>query len=164
LPLSRDQEVEYHDYYHWPYYWGGGEQASVAYGVPVAPAAMVLGDTDIEPEPQIPADKRDPRLRSAKEVIGYHLDSTGEHIGKVEDIGVDLDECRVSLFVLELDAADDHRRVAAPSELVEIGWPEETVSTSVEMGGLMAAPRVLDRPLDEQMLESAMRRFQQRGA
>jgi sporulation protein YlmC with PRC-barrel domain len=163
LPLSRDQEVQYHDYFHWPYYWGGAEQTSIAYGVPVAPAAMVLGDTNVEPDPQIPPDKRDQRLRSAKEVIGYGLETGSERVGKVTDLGVDLAENRVNLFVIELDAADDHRRVAAPSEDFEIGWPEEAVSTSVDMATLMAAPRVLDTPLSEQMLEGAVRRFQQRS-
>jgi hypothetical protein len=160
LPLSRDQEIEYHDYYRWPYYWGGAEQPSVAYGVPVAPAAMLLGDTNVEPDSQIPADKRDPHLRSVRDVLGLDLEHDGARLGKAEDIGIDLTGPRIALFVVKLEDERGDRRVVLPNEMIEIGPSDEALTVRLDPSELNAAPAFdAGARLDDSVLDSSRRHF-----
>ena len=79
-PVSRQHEVELHSYYGWPMYWIEPGPGSWPMGGPMIPTLKEAGLP--EAAPKVPAD---PHLRSAREVIGYHLRASDGVLGRVED-------------------------------------------------------------------------------
>jgi hypothetical protein len=81
-PVSRQQEVDLHNYYGWPMYWmdpGAGAWPGVAPMAPIYPPPGEAG----------PEDKGDPHLRSARQVTGYHIHATDGELGHVDDFIVE---------------------------------------------------------------------------
>lgn len=158
LPLSRDQEVEYHDYYRWPYYWGGGQMGAADF-IGVAPEASLVGDTavtQVTPDTtgSIPSDKRDPALVSAKDFIGYRVERGDEKIGEVVDLGINLDEPSAPLIVLALRGEEADRHVLVPRESVEVHWARKAVSLDLSPQELNEAPSLgKDELLDDSALD-----------
>ncbi len=68
-PVSRQEETAMSQYYGWPAYWSMG-----------APLARVAG-ADHPPSAQ-----GDPHLRSAREVVTYHVHATDGDLGSMDDL------------------------------------------------------------------------------
>lgn len=93
-PVSRQQELELHRHYGWPYYWPypGIMPGFVA---PVPPPDAEEGRGSAEGK-----DKRDPHLRSVREVTGYHVQASDGEIGHVEDFIADDESWTVRYLVV----------------------------------------------------------------
>ncbi|MGA7823334.1 MAG: PRC-barrel domain-containing protein [Steroidobacteraceae bacterium] len=85
-PVSRQHEVDFLGYYGYPSYWGGPFMwGTTSYPYPMSPTAALppvneaLGERARAPG--------DPHLRSAMEVIGYHLQTTNALMGHVRPSG-----------------------------------------------------------------------------
>ena len=76
-PVSRQNEIEYFNYYGWPSYWPG-DSLSFGAGVPIA---GLRGDEVDRPPGH--AQRDDVHLRSMKAVAGYRLHATNGEIGEV---------------------------------------------------------------------------------
>jgi PRC-barrel domain len=87
-PVSRQKEIEYHQYYGYPTYWSGPYLWG-GYPLPVLSpdaAANVEGERRWDWETQ---EGSDPHLQSSAVVIGYHIAAADGEIGHVEDFLVD---------------------------------------------------------------------------
>jgi hypothetical protein len=75
LPVSRQHEADYYEYYGYPPYWGPANPRGIRY-VPErgGDPGQMIGDV---------------HLRSAKELCGYHVHGTDDGIGSVVDFLVD---------------------------------------------------------------------------
>jgi hypothetical protein len=83
-PVSRQHEFELHKHYGWAPYW-------IPFGAPgigAVPPSPVEKEEEKEKESK-PEDESDSHLRSAKEVIGYHIQALDGEIGHVEDFIVE---------------------------------------------------------------------------
>jgi hypothetical protein len=161
-PLSRDQEVEYHDYFHWPYYWGGGGVGTGSY-VGVAPEGILVGDDNVVPDAHtLPPDKRDVFLRSAREVRGYTLYCGDDEAGEIDGLVIDSDEWLVPFLVVELG----ERRVLLPSTAIDgLGWPDREIRTQLDFGILSGRPAYDESLLaDSAYLQRARDGFPERPA
>jgi len=63
IPISRQKELEYHDYYRWPYYWTGAG----VFGTPV-PFPALMPSAQAEPHEII-----DSHLAATDDVAGYKI-------------------------------------------------------------------------------------------
>jgi sporulation protein YlmC with PRC-barrel domain len=144
-PLSHDQEIEYRNYFRWPFDWGGGG-AGFGTMIGVSPVATVLGDTEVTPAPTaLPPENRDYSLRAAKELMGYKLlDHDGE-IGSIADFLLDTSGWTISHLAIDLSSDYAGRRVLLPVSYVEkVGWKDKDVLTTMPASHLRDAP-----PYDE---------------
>lgn len=107
-PVSRQIESELAGFFNWPFYWGAG--------VPPKPKVK---RASMDPERPGDFEKHDPALRSAREVFGYRIHTTGddEHIGHVEDIIVDDELWDVRYLVV-----DTGNIIPGKKALVSIFW------------------------------------------
>jgi hypothetical protein len=84
LPVSRQAESDLYAYYGWEPYWAGSyfEGAIAADFVPprYRPEARMQNVSTVSPLKKA----GDPHLRSAEEVIGYHIHATDGEIGHVD--------------------------------------------------------------------------------
>jgi sporulation protein YlmC with PRC-barrel domain len=93
-PVSRQYEHACSQYYGWPFYWGFGDTQGMA-AYPTAQSTM-------KPEDKITAAAhRDPHLRSAKEVAGYHVHGSDGKIGHVMDFIVDDETWTIGYLVID---------------------------------------------------------------
>jgi len=78
-PVSRQHELKLHQHHNWAPYW-------IRYAAPgtvsVRPAPHAEEEKEKEATPEVEGDSH---LRSAKEVIGYHIQARDGEIGHVED-------------------------------------------------------------------------------
>ena len=141
-PLSRDQETRYHDHYRWPYYWGGGGIPGGGLGyIGVAPEAAFVGDTSVGPDiSPLPAEDRDPSLRSAKTLIGYDLAIGQDKVAKIEDVVLDTERWSVAWVVGTLNEGDG-QRLLLPVEIVQLQDVDQPVLLDTRQESLSSAPR-----------------------
>lgn len=99
-PVSRQHEIDLHNYYGWPYYWSG-IGAGMPGAVPFPPAdfndALETGGTSMTGREQ----QGDPHLRSTREVIDYKIQANDDDIGNVEDFIVDDDIWSIRYMVVD---------------------------------------------------------------
>ncbi len=133
-PISRQREVEYYQYYGWPYYWAGpglwgaGMYPYVLAVPPVTPATAAQGEQE-QPEQQ---EQGDPHLRSTKEVLGYRIAARDGEIGHVEDFVVDDEAWVIRWMVVDTGNWLPGRKVLVSSQwITEVRW--ETTRVHVDL-------------------------------
>jgi hypothetical protein len=118
-PVSRQYEEEYHQYYGWPTYWGGGGVGGLgAFPVIVPPPSAEV--TDLE--------EADTHLRSMKEVIGYHVQATDEEVGSVTGLMVGIDEWKIRYIQVECGHWYARKMIfILPENIIEISYVDSTI-------------------------------------
>ena len=87
-PVERQREIDYFNYYGWPYYgYGDGLGGTGAYATALTAAASFGAERVMETPPQ--KSYGDPHLRSTGEVIGYNFEAADGELGHVDNFIVD---------------------------------------------------------------------------
>ena len=156
-PVSRQQELDLHRYYGWPYYWGapmfGGYVPPVNPAAAPAAAALRTGNVpharaldETQRESGVAADMRqaaesDPNLRSAANVRGYHIEATDGSIGHVEDVLVDDDTWAVrSLLIDTRNWWPGKKVVVVPAHIQSIDWMSRTARVALTRELIRTSP------------------------
>lgn len=134
-PVSRQHEMDYYNYYGWPYYWGG----PYAWGGWMNPGAMFMA-----PRPTAVADQEsaDVHLRSSDEVIGYHIQATNDDIGHVEDFIVDDETWQIRYMVVDTSNWWFGTMVLiSPEWINRVSWDERKVFVDLSKEAVKESPR-----------------------
>ncbi len=143
-PVSRQHEANLYDYYGWDPYWAGGflpmnDAIAMPLAVPLHLSSSKprdVGETDA------PSSERDPHLRSAAVVTGYHIHATDGEIGHVEDFLVE--DAGWSIRYLKVDTRNwwpGERVLIAPSSVREIDWTDSLIHLDVNRQKVKGSPR-----------------------
>ena len=130
MPLSRQMELKYRNYFSWPLYWvdtyieaynaGGGPFAARR----EATRAQARRGESLLPQPP----RGDPHLRSAAKVIGYAIIASGLPAGRLEDLVIDSNGWMIRSLVVHADGASHGMTVMLSPELVaDINWPMSAI-------------------------------------
>ncbi len=156
-PISRQHQVELHQYFGWPAYWGGYEGYLGAEQV-ANPISEYRGEGEtvlVEKNDQIhkggnpkdpgtePVDgvEVDPHLRSSGEVIGYHAHSLDGPVGDVADLIID-----TRGWVIRYAAIDGRSHCEGKKTLISVDWidrihwKKSEVHVSVQKDDVCRAP------------------------
>lgn len=143
-PVSRQQEAEYLRYYgypeYWPYttFWAWGAMPVV---VPPDPDVMKDLQERREREAERAAGQADVHLRSAREVIGYHIQASDEAVGHVEDFLFEDDTWAIRYVVADTRNWLPGKHVLIASEWIrDVSWPEHTVMVDLDRGQIESSP------------------------
>jgi sporulation protein YlmC with PRC-barrel domain len=137
-PVSRQHETELLDHYGYPYYWRGpllwGATAYTADPLglvpPVSNAPGKQGEAPI-----------DPHLRSANEVTGYHLQTTHDPLGHIEDFLLDTANWAIRYLVVDTCNWLPGRHVVIPPQWIKgVDWTERVVNVGVTRDVVETAP------------------------
>jgi uncharacterized protein YrrD len=137
-PVSRQREREFLDYYGYPYYWTGpllwGARSYTADPLGLMPAVSHApgkqGEAPI-----------DPHLRSAKELTGYHLQTTHDPLGHVEDLLLDTANWAIRYLVVDTRNWLPGRHIVIPPQWIKgVDWTERVVNVGVTRDVVEAAP------------------------
>lgn len=145
-PVSRQHEVQYADYYGYPYYWGGDGMWGASLYNP-----MTMPPPDLNTEAQAagsaPADATpqqvdDPHLRSCHAVLGNRLECCDGDIGHVQGMLVDEDSWTIRYLVA--DTSNwwlGHQVLVPPDWVSDIRWVDSRVSVNLTRQLIQDSPR-----------------------
>lgn len=154
-PVSREHEVELHQYYGWPGYW----TVSPLVGMPlVNPAAVAVpaGAPEIQPVPEAKpagsqhesttpdestADAIESNLRSVREVTGYNIHATDGDIGHVSDIFAGEEDWVIRYFLVDTRNWWPGKHVLIARDWVkEIQWADRSLAVTVTKEQIKESP------------------------
>ena len=152
-PVSRQHEMQYLNYYSYPYFWEGAS----LWGGGAYPGAMLTGvgyngsganylleqaeDARAEAAEEWRQDNGDPYLRSCNALLRYHIEATDGGMGHVKGLLVDEETWAVRYLVVE--AGNwwlGHQVLIAPQWIEKVSWTDRTVSVNVTRQAVKHAP------------------------
>lgn len=139
LPVSRQHEIEYYQYYGWPMYWYG----PALWGPAPFPAYFEAGPNALVPPPPTnhAHSASNPHLRSAGAVIGYQIHARDGEIGHAEDFLFD-DE-NWAIRYLEIDTRNwwpGKKVLVAPQWIERVSWEKSAVYVDLNRKTIEQAP------------------------
>ena len=115
MPVVPRQRMLLHGYYGWSAFLAGGSIPA-----PFVPAPIPEAE---KAELDVMTEKADPHLRSAKEVIGYHLHASDGEIGHIDDFILDDEPWAITYLVVDTRNWLPGRKVlVSPHWAKEILW------------------------------------------
>ncbi len=122
-PISRQHEIEHHDHYGWPYYWPGeGVWGSESHPSALAKTSSARKKARDKKTPE------DVRLRSVREVAGYHVMAIGGEIGHVEDFLFDDKTWEIRYVVIDTRNLWAGKRVLIrPQWIKRVSWKKKMI-------------------------------------
>lgn len=153
MPLSRQKEIEFHNYYRWPFYWVGAD----VWGLGSHPWAIPLGYEDSQPLgwPNVPQNleqnsdgvhaeaqkKANPHLRSTAEIHGYSVRAIDQEFGRVESIIFDESSWEVRYFVVEKSWWNRAPILIECAYINEIDWDNRCLCVSLTKYEILSGER-----------------------
>lgn len=127
-PVSRQQEIELYQYYHWAPYWNTGFDPIATPYAPVIPPMSRQQQAEMEQPTGTEgehASSGDPHLRSTKEVTGYKIHAKDGLIGHIEDFLIDDANWIIRYMVVDTRDWLPGKKVIMPPQWVkEINWEQ----------------------------------------
>jgi sporulation protein YlmC with PRC-barrel domain len=126
-PVSRQKEMDYFNYYRWPYYWAGsGLWGAAVY--PIDLSEQSEGSTATPIPDEAAETGADIHLRSTDEVIGYHIEATDREFGHLEDLIIEDHSWRIRYLVVDTKNWWPSKSVLVSTEWVEeISWSQKKI-------------------------------------
>lgn len=136
-PVSRQQEIELYTHYPWTNYWGSGDLFAMGTSGMIAPSAGVpmeeaVKSSEINTQSHTSGD---PHLRSAKNLQGYTIHASDDHIGDLQDFIVNDGNWTINYIVIDTgDWLPGKKVILSPKWIRDINWEtsEVNVNASVE--------------------------------
>jgi sporulation protein YlmC with PRC-barrel domain len=145
-PVSRQQELELHTHYGWEPYWTVPPLVGslAPYWGPVVPAAASARPSEARVAEEVAArerEHRDPHLRSAREVEGYHVAASDGEIGHLEDFLIDDREWAIHLLGIDTGNWLPGRKVViSPAWLRGIDWNRQRIQVDMSRQQIKDSP------------------------
>jgi sporulation protein YlmC with PRC-barrel domain len=145
-PVSRQEEMALHTYYGWQPYWTVPPLAgSLApyWGAAVPPAAYPRpGEERVAEEVAArEREQRDPHLRSAREVEGYHIAASDGEIGHLEDLFIDDQDWAIQLLGIDTRNWLPGRKVViSPRWLHGVDWGRRRIEVDLTREQIKDSP------------------------
>ena len=126
-PVSRAYEMRWFSHYGWSYYWFGGG----LWGPAADPTGLyVKGKKERISDEDTKLSKS--HLRSAEEVMGYHIQATDDEIGHVEDFILDDENWTIRYMVVDTGNWLPGRKVLlTPAWIDSVDWGNNKVSVDL---------------------------------
>jgi sporulation protein YlmC with PRC-barrel domain len=156
-PISREWESEYSAYYSLPGYWVGPS----LWGMWTTPAEARAAAAAIERRADAMPESR--RVRSLRELTGYHIHAQDGEIGHVEDVLAADDSWSIRYLMIDTSNWIGGRTVLlAPEWASRIDWSRKQVHIDVTRAEVEASPEYdpaadIDGAYEERLAEALRR-------
>jgi uncharacterized protein YrrD len=129
-PVTRQQEIEIHEFYRWPAYWDEANEVPPAEaGMSGWPVTEMMTEVESLRKEQGESQQK-PHLRSFEETLGFTIRSRdGEDAGTLDDLIVHEQNWRVSYMIVSTDGILPSRKVVlSPASVVKFDWENEELA------------------------------------
>ncbi len=138
IPVSRQYERAYNDYYAFPEYWHG----RLMWG---AYPFIMREPQEVKVEKQQEKDSWDPHLRSTKDVTGHDIQATDGEIGHVEGFIIDDENWAIRYLVIDTKNWWGGKKVLISPQWIErISWEDSKVFVSLSQESIKQSPEYSD--------------------
>jgi len=139
MPVTRQHEANYHDYYIYPYYWGDvGLWGLGGY----ANVQMPDDNSSAQTRTEAHQSDSDPHLRSCKAVVGYSIEASDGEIGHVHGMLVDDESWSIRYLVVNTSNWwFGHDVLVAPQWIKRVSWAQRCVAVDLTLDALKQAPK-----------------------
>lgn len=133
-PISRQHQIELHNYYGWPLYW----HASGPYTIPPVPHI-----SEMEPgKASNQEDERDSHLQSMREVKNYYIHAIDGEIGHVSDFLIDDKTWIIRYIVVDTGSWLPGKKILiAPLWIHKVCWEESKVYVDLPKEMIKNSPK-----------------------
>lgn len=136
-PVSRQHEIEHHDHYGWPYYWEG----MGIWGSSNRPQDLA-GASRVKPGTGKQKPSADARLRSAREVTGYHVVAQDGQIGHIEDFLFDDETWQIRYAIVDTRNWWPGKRILIrPQWIKRVSWRNRNVYVNMSRESIRNSPQ-----------------------
>ncbi|NJN17442.1 MAG: PRC-barrel domain containing protein [Oscillochloris sp.] len=167
-PVSRQMENQLARHYGYEPYWYGpslwGASSFPYYGGGIAGyASLDTAATERGQRPS-PVEEGDERLRSTKEVSGYHIGASDGEIGHVADFLMDDEIWAIRYMVIDTRNWWPGKRVVISPEWVgEVKWADRMVDVDLTRAMINDSPEYDPNALSRDYEQQLYRHYQRRG-
>lgn len=127
-PVSRQNVIEFPDYYQWP-----------IYGMSVLSAPML--NDQMAPQADSLKGNDDPHLRSAEDVEGYNISALDGEIGHVDDMIIDDETWMIHYWVVKTKNWLPGKKVLiSPQWINLISWEDKKVFVDMTVDSIKKSP------------------------
>ena len=152
LPVSRQRESELAVYYGWPLYWmpdSATPGPGLPWGAGESAAAHKGSDTAV-------LEHVEPHLRSARDVLGYHIHARDGDLGHVHDFIAQVGEWMVRYLVIDTrDLWPGKKVLIPPHAVLDVDWSKARVSLDLTRETIQHVPTFdLHKPITREYEES----------
>jgi sporulation protein YlmC with PRC-barrel domain len=134
MPVSMQQKMRIHDFYRWDAsaYWGDIH--------PWLPLNLPV--TAMEKKQMRNIEKHwDRHLHSTKEILHYHVRTSSEDIGQLQDILIDDSRWKIEFLVIKSsDGPVKQASIVASRWIKEINWAKRNVLIDISQNGVVQNP------------------------
>lgn len=151
-PISRQLQEAIHRYFGWPQYWLPPQQRDLTF--PKGPSGERERSEEAKRGEEIP------KLRSAKEVVGYDIDAVDGDIGHLKDMLVDGEWIIRHLVVDTGDILSGKEVLLSPAWISKISWANEEISVDLDSDAVASSPEYEPQtPLSRELESRIFRHF-----
>lgn len=149
-PISRQNEISFHRYYGWPFYWageglwGGAMAPGALYGVPLVEPMLDVDKQKAESAPPIEVGTETPadtHLRSTGQVLGYRIHARDGQVGHLSDFLIDDESWRIDYMVINTSNWWPGKKVIVPPTWVtQINWADRQITVDLKRETVKNSP------------------------
>lgn len=130
-PISRQQEIEQHDHYGWPYYW---KPEAIT-------ARPARGKASTAKTGASAKSRTKAHLRSSEELSGYHVSALDGEIGHVEDFLFDDKSWKIRWAIIHTKRWWAGKRVLiSPHWIKRVSWKQHTIYANLSRDQIKKSP------------------------
>ncbi len=136
-PVSRQLEIEYFNYFGWPYYWA----FPGTWGYGIYPYHLIEVQNNLTPPEPVANQKEDSHLRSAFEVKGYGVESLDGRMGSVEDFLLEDETWSIRYLVIDTIRWWPSKKVLiSPTWCSQISWMDHVIKIDLTKDTIKRSP------------------------
>lgn len=140
-PISRQHEADLYRHYGYPEYWGGPYLWGYAVLPNIFEPTSQADPQRRELREQLENEGNDSHLRSCAEVVGYHIRTTDDSIGHVEDFLFDDRDWAIRLMLVDTRNWWPGKHVlVSPQRIERVDWANRQVVVKVTRAELEGSP------------------------
>lgn len=157
LPVSRQYESSYHDYYGYPQYWAG----SMMWGA----LPHILRDSSDWKKSPDKGNSEDSHLRSAKDVVGYSIEAKDGEIGHLDDFIIDDETWAIRYIEIDTKSWGTGKKVMVSPQWIErVGWDVSEIYVSMSRESVRQSPEYEDNMVISRDYETRLHNYYNRRA
>jgi hypothetical protein len=149
--ITRQQEIELHNYYGWPFYWGPTTVSGFGPGNLLAAYPLIESKEEAEENPDAEL-KNNPHLHSTQRIIGFRIHARDGEIGHIKDLLIEDDKWNVLYTVADTGNLLPGRQVLLSLSWIDnVDWEAGKVDIDLSRGTIEKSPEYdPDVPLDRE--------------
>ena len=150
-PVSKQEAINIEQYHVWAPVWS-------PIGVPIVYGGIAAAPM-VEEEASKSEQKPNPRLRSEKEVEGYHISAVDGEIGHVEDHIVDTDDWTIRYLIVDTrNWLPGKNVILSPDWVTQVDWEQRRISVNLTREQVRNSPgydkdAMIDREYEEALYD-----------